>query len=293
MRRFDPSELVRFGGLGLVARRLVEGYMTGIHRSPYKGFSVEFAEHRAYYPGDEIRHVDWRAYGKTDRYFVKEYEEETNLRAMLVLDASGSMKYRGAQATSKFEYARQVAASLAYLLFSQRDAVGLLTHDTTPRLHLPPKTSSKHLLAVLRALEESEPGGETSLAANWELIAARHLTRRGLVVLLSDAFDQIEPLVRAMRHLRYRRHDVILFQIVAPEEIDFPFRRPTRFRNLEIVSDERQVDVRRMREEYRKNFADHTEALRRAAAELHIDYQMLRTDQPVERALGLYLTGRG
>jgi len=293
MRRFDPSELVRFGGLGLVARRLVEGYMTGIHRSPYKGFSVEFAEHRAYYPGDEIRHVDWRAYGKTDRYFVKEYEEETNLRAMLVLDASGSMKYRGAQATSKFEYARQVAASLAYLLFSQRDAVGLLTHDTTPRLHLPPKTSSKHLLAVLRALEESEPGGETSLAANWELIAARHLTRRGLVVLLSDAFDQIEPLVRAMRHLRYRRHDVILFQIVAPEEIDFPFRRPTRFRNLEIVSDERQVDVRRMREEYRKNFADHTEALRRATAELHIDYQMLRTDQPVERALGLYLTGRG
>src|SRR5947209_488196 len=192
--QFDPTSLAKYGRLTLVARRLVEGFLTGVHKSPYKGFSVEFAEHRQYYPGDEIRHIDWRAYGKTDRYFIKEYEEETNLKAYLVVDASGSMKYRGRQKLSKFQYAQQVAASLAYLMLAQLDSVGLITHDTKVRTLIPPKASSKHLLTILRTLEATEPGGETGLAPVWHEIAGHHLKRRGMVVIVSDCFDQADAL---------------------------------------------------------------------------------------------------
>src|SRR5438105_11176644 len=160
--QFDPTSLSKYGRLVLVARTLVEGFLTGVHKSPYKGFSVEFAEHRQYYPGDEIRHIDWRAFGKTDRYYIKEYEEETNLKAHLLVDASGSMAYQGKH-PSKFQYAQYIAASLAYLMLHQRDAVGLALHDTEVRHLLKPKASSKHLLQVLRALEEAKPEGETSL----------------------------------------------------------------------------------------------------------------------------------
>src|SRR5437868_8459387 len=157
--QFDPSSLSKYGHLSLVARTLVEGFLTGVHKSPFKGFSVEFAEHRQYTPGDEIRHIDWRAVGKTDRYYVKEYEEETNLKAYLVVDASGSMAFRGSKkALSKFEYAQHVAASLAYLMLHQTDAVGLVTHDTKVRAIVPPKTSPKHLLQVLTTLEKTQPG---------------------------------------------------------------------------------------------------------------------------------------
>src|SRR2546423_62256 len=169
--QFDPTSLAKYGHLSLVARNLVEGFLTGVHKSPYKGFSVEFAEHRQYYPGDEIRHIDWRAVAKTDRYYVKEYEEETNLKAHLLVDASGSMGYRGKPTArggktlpSKFEYAQYIAASLAYLLLHQRDAVGLALHDTKVRLMIKPRATSKHLLQVIRALEQSQPAGETSLA---------------------------------------------------------------------------------------------------------------------------------
>src|SRR6516165_4546830 len=158
--QFDPTSLAKYGRLALVARGLVEGFLTGVHKSPYKGFSVEFAEHRQYYPGDEIRHIDWRAYGKTDRYYIKEFEEETNLKAYLLVDASGSMGYRG-RGPSKFEYAQYIAASLSYLMLHQLDAVGLITHDNKIRTLLPPRASSKHLMHVLRALEETVPGGET------------------------------------------------------------------------------------------------------------------------------------
>lgn len=292
-RLFDPTELARFGGLGLVARRVVEGFLTGVHRSPFKGFSIEFAEHRQYYPGDEIRRIDWRAFGKTDRYFIKEYEEETNLKAILVVDASGSMGYRGKQPLSKFEFAQQVAASLAYLLLGQLDAVGLLTHDTKPRAYLPPKTSSKYLLTLLKQLEETQTGGETSLGAVWDQIAGRHLKRRGLVILLSDCFDAVPSLARALRHLRHAHHEVILFHVLAAEELEFPFTNPTKFKNLEVAGHELTVDARRLREEYVRNFEAYRADLRRVTEELRIDYQLLRTDQPVDRALGAYLARRG
>lgn len=291
-KRFDPTELAKYGSLGLVARKAVEGFLTGVHRSPFKGYSIEFAEHRQYYPGDEIRHIDWRAFGKTDRYYIKEYEEDTNLKAMLVLDASASMGYRGGQTLSKLEYAQQLAASLGYLMLTQLDAVGLLVHDDKPRDYLPPKTTGKHLLSLLQMLEQSQPGGETSLGAVWETIAGKHLKKRGLVILFTDAFDAIEPLTRALRHLRYRNHEVILFQILAPEELDFPFKKPTKFVNIERPTDEWQVDAHKLRDQYRKNFAAHQAALYRLTADLWIDFVSVRTDQPIKGALGDYLVRR-
>jgi uncharacterized protein (DUF58 family) len=288
--RFDPTSLAKYGRLTMVARNLVEGFLTGVHKSPYKGFSVEFAEHRQYYPGDEIRHIDWRAYGKTDRYYIKEYEEETNLKAHLLVDASGSMAYRGRHG-SKFEYAQYIAASLAYLLLHQRDAVGLVTHDTRLRQKIDPRANSKHLLHLIRTLEQTQPGGETALAPLWHDLAGQ-LKRRGMIIILSDCFDEIGPLLRALMHFRHRRHEVLLFHILAPEEIEFPFKKWTQFRNLEMLGHKLLVDPNRLRKEYLQNFQDFCRQLREQAGGMQIDYHLMRTDEPVERALGVYLTKR-
>ena len=290
--RFDPSSLAKYGRLSLVARTVVEGFLTGVHKSPYKGFSVEFAEHRQYYPGDEIRHIDWRAFGKTDRYYIKEFEEETNLQAHLLLDASGSMAYRGSsKGPSKFEFAQYIAASLAYLMLHQLDAVGLVTHDIKVRTFLQPHANSKHLLRLLQALEKTEPGGETSLAPLWHTLAGQ-IKKRGLVVILSDCFDKIEPLLYALRHLRHQGHEILLLHILAPEEIDFPFKRMTQFRNLEAGGQRLLVDPSQLRQEYLKNFTAFCEQLRTQTGNMQIDYHLMRTDEPVERALGIYLTNR-
>lgn len=291
--RFDPSALAKFGKLSLLARSVVEGFLSGIHQSPFKGFSVEFAEHRQYYPGDEIRHIDWRAFGKTDRYFIKEYEEETNLQAHLLLDASGSMAYRGggSKAPSKFEYATWVAASLSYLMLHQLDAVGLTVHDDKLRETLPPHAGSKQLPRLLQMLENSKPGGETGLASIWHDLASR-VSRRGLVVILSDCFDQLPPLLLALRNLRHRRHDVILLHILAPEEIEFPFHKMTQFRNLEQLGQKLLIDPAQLRAEYLRNFNAFCGELRTQVANMGIDYQLLRTDDPPDRALGAYLARR-
>ena len=290
MLQFDPTSLAKYGRLTLVARGLVEGFLTGVHKSPYKGFSVEFAEHRQYYPGDKIRHIDWRAYGKTDRYYIKEYEEETNLRAYLLVDASGSMAYRGKHA-SKFQFAQYVGASLAYLMLHQRDAVGLVTHDTRLRQMIQPRANAKHLLRLINTLEQTQPGGETSLAPLWHDLVGQ-MKRRGLIVVLSDCFDQIGPLLRALRHFRHRRHEVLLFHILALEELEFPFSRMTQFRNLERNGHRILVDPGQLRKEYRRNFDAFCTQLREQARQMRIDYQMLRTDESVDLALGAYLAKR-
>jgi uncharacterized protein (DUF58 family) len=289
--RFNPSDLAKFGGLTLTARQLVEGFLTGLHKSPYKGSSVEFAEHRQYYPGDEIRHIDWRAYGKTDRYFIKEYEEETNLKAYLLVDASGSMSFAGKH-PSKFRHAQITAASLAYLMLQQLDAVGLVTHDTRLRTKIPPRASAKHLLRLLTTLEQTKPGGETALGPIWQELAAHHVKRRGLIVILSDCFDQIESLLLALRRFRYQKHEVLLFHILAPEEMEFPYSRLTQFRNLELSDDRLLVDPSRLRQEYLANFRAFCQRLREGVGQMQIDYHTLRTDEPVDRALGIYLARR-
>jgi uncharacterized protein (DUF58 family) len=288
--RFDPTALAKYGHLTLVARQLVEGFLTGVHKSPYKGFSVEFAEHRQYYPGDEIRHIDWRAVGKTDRYYIKEYEEETNLKAQLLFDASGSMDYRGAH-PAKFQYAQYIAASLSYLMLHQRDAVGLSLHDTKVRALIKPKASSKHLLHLIRTLEQAKPGGETSLAPLWHQVADQ-IKQRGMIVILSDCFEEVPALLKALQHFRHRRHEVLLFHILAPEEIEFPFKKWTQFRNLEQAGHRLLVDPQRLRKEYLQNFERFCKDLRDACGKTQVDYHLMRTDEPVERALGIYLTKR-
>ncbi|GIW81949.1 MAG: hypothetical protein KatS3mg105_3756 [Gemmatales bacterium] len=288
--QFDPSALAKYGRLTMVARSVVEGFLTGVHKSPYKGFSVEFAEHRQYYPGDEIRHIDWRVYGKTDRYYIKEFEEETNLKAHLLVDASGSMAYRG-QHISKFQYAQYIAGSLAYLMLHQLDAVGLITHDTKVRQMVRPRANAKHLMNLLHLLEQTEPGGETSMAPIWHELAGQ-IKRRGLIIILSDCFDNLPALLRALRHFRFRRHEVILFHILAPEEIEFPFRKWTQFRNLENSDHKLLVDPQQLRKEYLKNFNAYCAELRQKVGQMQIDYHLLRTDEPVDRALGIYLTKR-
>src|SRR5262245_34779261 len=288
--QFDPTSLSKYGRLVMVARNLVEGFLTGVHKSPYKGYSVEFAEHRQYYPGDEIRHIDWRAYGKTDRYYIKEYEEETNLKAHLLVDASGSMAYRGRHA-SKFQFAQYIAASLAYLMLHQRDAVGLVVHDTRLRQLIKPRANAKHLLHLLNTLEQTRPGGETGMAPIWHDLAGR-IKRRGLVVILSDCFENLPALMRALRHFRHRKHEVLLFHILAPEEVEFPFTKMTQFRNLEVASHKLLVDPQQLRKEYLKNFRAFCDQLREQAGQMQIDYHLLRTDEPIDRALGVYLTKR-
>jgi len=279
----DPSALARFGRLELIARLVVEGVMSGLHKSPFKGFSVEFAEHRQYGPGDEIRHIDWRALGKTDRYFVKEYEEETNLKAYLVLDTSGSMGYAGRTA-SKFEHARQLAAALAYLMISQRDAVGLVTLDTEPRAMIPPRSAPGHFSVLCRALERAVVGGEAPLSGLLDSLAGR-IKRRGLIVVLSDGFDRPGDLASALRHLRHRRHEVLFLHVLAPEEEEFPFRRPSRFRDSEDAANTLRVNPSAIRAAYLGRFHAYCRDLAEAVRGMDADYHKVSTGSTIEQAL--------
>lgn len=286
----DPTALARYGRLELLARLAVEGVMAGLHRSPFKGFSVEFAEHRQYGPGDEVRHIDWRAFGKSDRYYVKEYEEETNLRAYLVVDSSGSMAYAG-RTVSKFEQARRLAAALAYLMITQRDAVGLVTFDTAPRAFIPPRSAPGHFSVLCQALEQTRPGGEAPPSAALHALAER-VRRRGLVVVLSDGFDDLDALASALRHLRHQRHEVLFLHTLAPEEEEFPFRRPARFHSLEQPGRSVRVDPSALRAGYLERFRAFRAGLEERARGMGVDYHRASTAEAVETTLLNYLAGR-
>jgi uncharacterized protein (DUF58 family) len=286
----DPTALAKFGQLDVVARLLVEGYMIGQHQSPFKGSSVEFVEHRQYYPGDEIRHIDWRAFGKTGRYYIKEFEEETNLRAYLLVDGSGSMAY-GQSTLPKFDYARYLASALGYLLVSQRDAVGLVTFDTDIRTRIEPSTNPVTFRRITDALLNWKCGQETSLAAVFSKLIPT-LKRRSLVILVSDFFDDLEPLKQALKQFRHDRHEVILFQVVAPEEEEFPFTRPTQFRSLELASHRILVDPHRLRSIYLEQFSRFQQELQQTCGNLGVDLLKLVTTEPYHKALGAYLDAR-
>jgi uncharacterized protein (DUF58 family) len=286
----DPTALARFGRLELIARLVVEGVMSGLHKSPFKGFSVEFAEHRQYGPGDEIRHIDWRALGKTDRYFVKEYEEETNLKAYLIVDTSGSMGYAG-RTLSKFEYARRLAAALAYLMISQRDAVGLVTLDTELGAMIPPKSAPGHFSVLCKSLETAKVGGEAPLSGLLHTLAGR-IKRRGLIVILSDGFDKLDDLTAALRHLRHRRHEVLFLHVLAPEEEEFPFRRPAKFRNLENLTKTLRVNPSNLRAAYLEKFEKFCRDLKEAVRGMDADYHKVSTALTHEQTLLDYLSTR-
>jgi len=269
---------------------LVEGAMTGQHQSPFKGSSVEFVEHRQYSQGDEIRHIDWRAYGKTGRYYIKEFEEETNLQAYLIVDASGSMAY-GESTATKFEYARVLAGSLGYLLTTQRDAVGLVTFDNQIRDRLEPSTHPKGFQQIASLLTERTPGKETGMGPMFHRLIPT-LRRRSLVILISDLFDDPATLQTTLQQFRRHRHDVVLIQVVAPEEVEFPFDKPTQFRNLELPEDRILVDPHRLRKLYLEQFQAFQQQLRDIAARNSYDLLQVTTAEPFQLVLGRYLTSR-
>ena len=277
--------------LQLFARTVMEGFTTGQHASPHKGFSVEFRQHRPYVQGDEIRRLDWKIFGRSDRFYIREYDEETNLRATIVLDASGSMGYKGQGGVVKFDYARKLAASLAYLLMSQQDAVGLVTFDTKIRDIIPNRTRITHLHHLLECMVKTEPGAETSLASVLETLAGR-LKRRGLLILISDFFDDVNELLRAIGVLKKKGHEVLVFQLWDRDELEFPFSRWSRFENLELSEDHLMLDPAVVRQSYLKVLAEFRTALTDGLRKHETDLVSMTTDEPHAVALKAYLALR-
>lgn len=287
----DPRTLAKLDGLELRARSIVEGYVTGVHRSPYHGFSVEFAEHREYVPGDDLRYVDWKAFGKTDRIYLKQYEEETNLVCYLLLDVSESMSYKSDDAPlSKLDYARCAAAALTYLVLQQQDGVGLTTFDREIRALIRPSSHPTHLKQMLHAMEIAPTTHKTTMGPIFHELAERY-KKRGVVVVLSDLFDDVSSLLAGLKHFRHRRHEVILMHVLDPAELDFPFRNMTLFKGLEGWANQ-LVDPHALRKAYLAEFEAFTKAVRTGCHARNIDYLQLRTDQPLDLALSTYLAGR-
>lgn len=288
-----PKDLARVNKLQLLARQVVEGFCSGRHRSPHKGFSVEFKEHRTYVRGDELRNIDWKAFGKSDRLYIREYEEETNLRCTLLVDRSGSMQYSGerSEGRTKYEYAQQLAASLAYLMLGQQDGVGLVTFDDEPRDWLPSRSRPSHLRAVLQALAENGSKRETDLGGVFQRIAPK-LSRRGLLVILSDGMGDIDSLARSLALFRSARHEILFFQVLDPDEIDFPFSGRIQFRDLERMSNEQMVDAKAIRDAYLKRYQEHTEQLKETCRKQRVDFVQMTTDRPFADSLHQYLSVR-
>jgi uncharacterized protein (DUF58 family) len=285
-----PGDLKTISNLQVLARLVVEGFCSGLHRSPHKGFSVEFKQHRQYVHGDEIRHLDWRVFGKTDRFYIREYEEETNLRATILLDASGSMAYGGPD-NPKLTYATRLASCLAYLMLQQQDSVGLVTFDTEVRRYIPPRSQTSHLKVLVNELQATAPGGETELAKVFHDLVPR-IHRRGLIIILSDCFGDVQNLLSALAHLRHARHEIMIFQIWDKDELEFPFRQWTRFDCLEIDGKKHLIDPNHLRGAYLENLERYRSELRQGCHRHRIDLVPLTTDRPYAEVLAEYLTLR-
>jgi uncharacterized protein (DUF58 family) len=285
----DPAVVARLGTLELKARTIVEGVLSGLHRSPFKGFSVEFAEYRQYMPGDDLATIDWKVYARSDRHYVKKFEDETNLDCHVMLDVSRSMSY-GSRGITKFEYGSCLAAALGYLMNRQRDAVGLAAFDDRIVAMLPASARPGHLRAMLVTLDRLELGQQTNVAKPLHQLA-EGLTKRGMVVLISDLLDDPERVIRGLRHLQFRGTDVIVFQVLDPDEIEFPFEQATRFEDLES-----EREVLAVPDAVRKHYLDAIGSLidryKRELGGAGIDYQLLSTSQPLEMALLAYLSTR-
>jgi uncharacterized protein (DUF58 family) len=264
--------------------------MSGIHRSRSKGFSVEFEEHREYSPGDEIRRIDWKALGKFDRYFIKEYEDETNLRAYLLLDTSASMDY-SSDGITKFDYGCTLTASLAYLILRQQDAAGLVTFSNRIENIIPPRAKRDYLTQIVHALENQRPGGETNVGRILEEIAGQ-IKRRGIVVLVSDLLDEPAQILKGLRLFRFKGNDVIVFHILDQAELDLPFEGNILFEDLEAANLNVIADPRAIRQTYRQVVEEFTEQMRKECHDSSIDYQLISTSTPLDRALASYLSWR-
>ena len=285
----DPATIAKISRLNLIARLVVEGFISGLHRSPYKGFSVEFTEHKEYTPGDDLKHLDWKVYGRTDRYYVKQYEEETNLKAYLLLDTSQSMGFSSAS-VSKLQYGCYLSACLSYLMTRQRDAVGLVTFDEDIRNHLPPRVGPRHLKYILHILDDLKPGKKTHISKVFHDFA-EHIKRRGLVIILSDLFDEQEEVIKAIKHFRHKEHEVLVFHILDKNEITFPYTKIAEFRDMEsgewII-----VDPQQIKDYYWAKFDAYIYNFRKECKEKGIDYVKVDTSTPLDFFLFSYLSKR-
>ena len=288
-RFLDPAIVARLGTIDLKARTIVEGFLTGLHRSPYKGFSVEFAEYRQYLPGDDLATLDWKVYARSDRHFVKKYEEETNLTCHLLLDVSGSMGY-GSGSVTKLQYGSYLTAALAYLMNRQRDAFGLIAFDDTISALLPASARAGHLRVVLLALERLKLGARTNVAKPLHDLAAA-VRKRGLVVLVSDLLDDPQTVLDGLKHFRYRGTDVVVFHVLDPYELTFPFEQAARFRDIE-TADEVMAVPSAVRQEYLERMQAMIAHYRGELGRVGIDYCLLDTSQPLELGLMAYLMTR-
>ncbi len=291
---FQPEVLSKISRLELRARHVVEGFVSGMHKSPYKGFSVEFANHRPYVPGDDIRHIDWRVYAKADRYFIKEYEEETNMRVHLVLDCSGSMSYpqhSGTGRMTKWDYAATLAASLAHLLIYQQDGVGLTLFDSVVGRQLPVSSNRVSLVGLAQMIEASAPENKTDLNAVFPQIAGE-LPQRGMVVILSDLLADVDGIVRGLQRFRHGRHDVLVLHVLDHDELEFPFADRTRFEGLEDLDQEILTDPQSLRASYLEALNAHVDQIRRACLNARIDYTLVSTADPLDVALTTFLATR-
>ena len=289
MNYFDPKVLTGIKSLYLRARSVVDGVMVGKHPSHAKGLSSEFEGHRGYAHGDDTRHIDWKAYARFDRYFIKEYRQTTNLKAYLVMDISASMDY-ASDGVSKFDYGSTLAAALAYLMLKQQDSVGMIGYSDKIDFMIPPKTAHHHLFAILKALEDARPKGETAAGVVLQDLAAS-LKRRGLIILISDLLDNPDSIVKGLKQIRSRGSEVIVFHLMDPEELHFPFREPTRFEDMEQELS-LLADPQAIRSAYLETLGNFLDGYRHACFSQRIDYSLLDTSRDLDRAVVRYLTWR-
>ncbi|MCI0684286.1 MAG: DUF58 domain-containing protein [Gemmataceae bacterium] len=288
-RYLDPLTLAKVRGLELKARLIVEGYLSGMHKSPYHGFSVEFAQHREYVPGDDIKHIDWKVYGRTGRFYLKQYEEETNLICWILFDISESMKY-GSTEVTKYDYACMAAAGLAYLVLGQSDSVGFITFDDEIRSFLKPSSQPSQLKQMINMLNEGGGREKSRMGPLFHELAER-IARRSIIFVLSDMFDEVPEILTGFKHLRHRRHEVVLWHILDGAELTFPFQESTLFRGLEQYP-ELLTEPRSLRDGYLQQIETFIHDLKRGCRDQNIDYVQLRTDTPLNVALSSYLAHR-
>lgn len=285
-----PDVVSRLASMELRARLVVEGFITGLHKSPYHGFSVEFAEHRQYMPGDEIRRIDWKIYGKTDRYYIKQFEEETNLKSYIIIDASKSMDFKSEGTVTKLEYASFLAAALAYLMMRQQDATGLVIYDETVRRNLPPHSTKSYLQTILVELQNLKAKNKTGTGRALNTVAEQ-LRRRGLVIIFSDLFDNQDEVLQSLKHFRYKNNEVLLFHVLDPRERNFGYARDAIFKDLE-TGEEMMTQPHQIQRAYQEAMLEFIARYKRECREQRIDYVLLDTATPFDVALYEYLIKR-
>ena len=289
--QLEPAVLAQIEGLDVKARLIVEGLVAGAHRGPHQGLSVEFAEHRNYVPGDDLRYIDWKVYGKTDRFYLKRFEEETDFACYLLVDVSESMLYQAPDSPlSKFQYAQYLAAALSYLVLNQRDAVGLVVYDSSIKEFIPASSRPSQLKHLVTVLDEMQCTGQSKIGQILHEIAER-VRRRSVILVLSDFFDEIDEIAAGLNHLKYSKHDVGLLQIIDPAEQAFPFDEPMLFQGLE-QSGERIAEPRTLKRAYQREFEEFLTSLRRVSRNLQIDYTLTQTAERLDMALSRFLLNR-